>query len=155
MIFTTELLIRIITSFVCSIAFAVIFRAAERHLLFAGLSGVIVYFVYHVIVAIGGGVFLAAFVSTGFGAVYAEIYARVRRCPVIVMLSAAIIPTVPGGDLYKAMNKLLHADMNAALAHLSDTMSIALGIGGGIVVIALAFRIITDKILSKRNKKQS
>ena len=153
MIFTIELLIRIIASFVCSIAFAVIFRAAERHLFFAGISGVIVYFVYHVIVTLGGGVFLAAFVSTGFGAVYAEIYARVRRCPVIVMLSAAIIPTVPGGDLYKAMNKLLHADMGATLSHLSDTMMIALGIGGGIVVTALAFRIITDKIILKLKKK--
>ena len=154
MIFTWQLLIRILASFVCSVAFAVMFRVSERHLPFAGLSGVIVYFVYHVIVGLSGGVFLAALLSTAVGAVYAEIYARVRRCPVIVMLSAAIIPTVPGGDLYKAMRSILLADMDAALAHLSDTLGIALGIGGGIVIIALAFRVITDKILSKGKKKQ-
>ena len=151
-IFTLELLVRLITSFICSIAFAVIFRAATRHLIHAGISGVVVYFVYHVVVAIGWGVFAAAFFSTAVGAIYAEVYARVKRAPVTVILSAAIIPTVPGGDLYRTMRAILLSDSAAALKHLSDTMCIALGIGGGIVVVALAFRIISDRLKNRKAK---
>lgn len=151
-IFTLTLLIRIITSFICSIAFAVIFRVASRHLLPAGLAGVIVYFIYHVIVCIGGGVFAAAFFSTAAGAAFAEVYARVRRCPVIIVLSASIIPTVPGGDLYRTMQAILLGNADKALIHLADTMSIALGIAGGIVIIALTFRIISDRLANRRAK---
>lgn len=149
-LFNTEFFVRILASLICSAAFAVLFHAAPRHLPAAGLSGALAYLVYHVIVFFGGHVFAAAFFATAAGAVYAEIYARIFRTPVIVVLSAAIIPIVPGGDLYYTMQGALIGNAEAALTNFVKTMSIALGIAGGIVVVALAFRILSDVLAEHR-----
>lgn len=151
-IFTSTLLIRLAASFVCSMAFAIVFKAAPRHLVAAGLSGMVAYFVYHLIVVLWGSVFAAAFFSTFAGAAFAEIYARLRRTPVTVILSAAIIPIVPGGDLYYTMQRALVGDGDGAVRYFVQTMSIALGIAGGIVVVAVAFRIFFDKLAAYRRK---
>ena len=154
-IFTLTLLVRLLTSFLCSIAFAVTFRVATRHLLAAGCSGVLVYFVYHLTLCIDPSMlFAAAFLSTTAGAIFAEVYARVRRTPVTVILSAAIIPTVPGGDIYYTMQRLLSGAGDEAWTYFTRTMSVALGIAGGIVAVAVAFRIIFDWI-NRSKKKES
>lgn len=151
-IFTAQLLIRLVTSFICSAAFAVLFKVAPRHLLAAGASGAVAYFVYHLTVGLGGGVFAAGFLSTAAGAAFAEVYARMRRTPVTVILSAAIIPIVPGGDLYYTMQHALSGEGATALEYFVRTMSIALGIAGGIVVVAVAFRIFYDKLAEYKRK---
>lgn len=151
-IFTSVLLIRLVTSFICSAAFAVLFKASPRHLAAAGASGALAYFVYHVTIALGGGVFAAAFLSTSAGAVFAEVYARLRRTPVIVILSGAIIPIVPGGDLYYTMQHALSGNGAVALEYFVRTMSIALGIAGGIVVVAVLCRIFFDKLAEYKRK---
>ena len=152
-VFSTLLLIRIAASFLCSMAFAILFKVARRHLVAAGISGAVAYFVYHLAVALGGSFFVAGFLSTLSGAVYAEVYARLRRTPVTVILYAAIIPIVPGGDLYYTMQHALAGDGEGALRYFTQTMSIALGIAGGIVVAALVFRIVFAKIAEYKKRK--
>lgn len=153
-IFTVTLLIRLVASFFCSAAFAIIFKVAPRHLVAAGISGVLTYFVYHLTLGLDGSLFVAGFLSTAAGAVFAEVYARVRRTPVTVILYAAIIPTVPGGDIYHTMQRALIGDGAGALTYLGRTMSIALGIAGGIVVSALVFRIVFAKIAEYKRRKR-
>lgn len=152
---TTELfIIRLVTSFICSIAFAVIFKTATRHLIPAGLAGVAVYFVYHIVLyPTCEAFFAAAFLSTLAGGAMAEIYARLRRAPVTVILFAAIIPIVPGGDLYYTMQKILRSEWEEALRYFGQTMAVALGIAGGIVVASLAFRIFFEKLAQYKKKK--
>ena len=151
--FTYELLIRLIASFFCSIAFAVLFKSATRHLIPAGLSGVVTYFVYHLGLYFEFPLFAVAFLSTFAGASFAELYARMRKTLVTVILSAAIIPTVPGGDIYYTMQNVLLGNGNLAIKYLWQTMSIALGIAGGIVVVAIIFKIISDTIAKKKTSK--
>ena len=152
-IFSTVLIIRLVASFLCSAAFGVVFKVAPRHLVSAGISGVIVYFVYHLVAGFGGSLFVAAFLSTVAGAVYAEFYARLRRTPVTVMLYAAIIPIVPGGDLYYTMQHALIGDGEGALKYFTQTMSIALGIAGGIVVSALVFKMLFEKMAERKKRR--
>ena len=154
-LFTVTLLIRLVASFICSVAFAVLFRVAERYLFAAGCSGVLVYFIYHLVLCIDPSMlFAAAFLSTGAGAIFAEVYARIRRTPVTVILSPAIIPTVPGGDIYYTMQRLLSGAADEAANYFFRTMNVALGIAGGIVVIAIVFRVATDW-MNKLKKRKS
>lgn len=148
--FTTELLVRLVASFFCSIAFAVLFKSATRHLIPAGISGMLSYFVYHLGLYLSLPIFVVALLSTFAGATYAEIYARLRKTPVTVILSASIIPTVPGGDLYYTMQNVLLGNGDLAIKYLWQTMSIALGIAGGIVVVAIVFRVISDRIAKRK-----
>ena len=151
--FTSVFFVRMVTSFICSAAFVLLFKAAPRHLLPAGLAGMLTYFVYYLVLFLGGHVFAAALFSTAAGAVFSEIYARMHRAPVIVTLCGAIIPIVPGGDLYYTMQHALASNGAMSLEYLWRTLSIALGMAGGIVVVALVFRIACDKIAELRLKR--
>ena len=148
-LFTLELWCRLIASLVASCAFAVVFRTAPRHLPYAAISGVITYFVYHLVLFLDASVFLASFLSTVTGAVFAEVYARVRRAPAIIILTAAVIPTVPGSALYYWVQNLLLGDNDTAMAYLGDTIAVGLGIACGIVAVSVSFRAISAYITRK------
>lgn len=147
--FTLELLIRLITSFVCSIAFAIIFKINKRHLLLDGLGGLITYFVYHAVFYFLSSAFGAAYISTLIAALYAELLARIKRAPTSVFLIPAVIPTVPGSNLYYFMQNLLISNTNEALAQLVTALGVALGIAGGTVTMSIIFGTIADKIQAK------
>jgi len=153
--FTTQLLVRLITSFICSIAFAVVYRVAPRHLIYGGISGFITYFVYHTVIFFAHSVFAAAFVSTMFAAIFAEVAARKRRAPTIVFLVPGVIPTVPGGDLYKGMRSLLLSDTASSTFYFLSTIKVGLGIAGGIVTVSIIFGIISDRIAQYRYVKMN
>ncbi|MBQ1260676.1 MAG: threonine/serine exporter family protein [Clostridia bacterium] len=151
--FTTQLLVRLITSFICSIAFAVVYRVAPRHLIYGGISGFITYFVYHTVIFFAHSVFAAAFVSTMFAAIFAEVAARKRRAPTIVFLVPGVIPTVPGGDLYRGMRGLLAGNTAESTFYFLNTIKIGLGIAGGIVAISILFGTLTDRIAAAKARK--
>ena len=150
--FTQEFLVQLITSAICSAAFAVIFRVEQRHLVHTGIIGMLTYFVYYTSLYFGMPLFVASFASTAFAAVYAEIYARVKRAPTIVLLSPAVVPTVPGGDLYYTMQHILASRWEQAFLYLSRTLSVGLGIAGGIVAISIVFRIISEQCAKAKKK---
>jgi len=148
--FTLELLIRLITSAICSCAFGIIFKINKRHLITVGVSGLITYFIYHTVIFFGGSAFVAAFASTFFTSSFGEVSARINHAPAIIYLLTGLIPIVPGGDAYYSMRYLLSGDMSLALEKLSTTAQVALGIAGGIVLVSVIFGIIQDKLYSKR-----
>ena len=151
--FTWDLVIKIVTAFFSSVGFAIVLRVAPRHVIVGSIGGTVTYFIYYSIMYAGLGYFAAGFISTTFAALYAETLARVRRAPAIVFLFPGVIPTVPGGDLYRGMRDLISGKMTEALSNFSIALNIALGVAGGIVVVSIAFGIIGDfvrKIIAKR-----
>ncbi len=142
--FTTEFFVQIVASFVASVAFAVIFQTSARHLPFVGIGGLVTYAIYYVVAFFNPGVFLAAFLSTMFAAVFSEFCARVRRAPAAVFLFPAIIPTVPGGGLYNTMRFLLAGKREMSMYYLGSTLKVALGIAGGIVSVSVIVGLIYD-----------
>ncbi len=154
-LFTTELWLRLAASLIASCAFGVVFRTAPRHLPYAAISGVITYFIYHLALFLDASLFLASFLSTVTGAIFAEIYARIRRAPAIIILTAAVIPTVPGSALYYWVQNLLLGDNDIAMAYLGDTIAVGLGIACGIVAVSVSFRAISSYISRKRRLRHS
>ena len=148
--FSLELLVRIVTSFIATVGFAIMFKVKMRHLVWAGLSGVVTYFVYYIFEFIGAPLFTAALVSTTAAAIYAEIYARISRAPAIIILSAAVIPTVPGGSLYYSVQHILTEEYEEAFVHLGNTLGIGLGIACGIVLVSILSKIITEQLEKKK-----
>ena len=149
--FTTEFLTALIASFPASIAFAILFKINRKHLLLGGVSGVITYFIYYSVEFISSSVFLAAMTSSLFTALFAEIAARLRRAPTIVFLIPGVIPTVPGGALYKAMRYALENEWTPAFDNLMTALLISLGIASGIVIITAIWGSVADR-RAKRHK---
>lgn len=154
--FDSVLFLRLVASFIASAAFAIVFRTAPRHLPYAAISGAITYFVYHLVLFLDpAAVFLAAFLSTVSGAIFAEIYARIRRAPAIIILTAAVIPTVPGSSLYRWVQNLLLSDNDSAMKYLGETIAVGLGIACGIVAVSISFRAVSSYILRKHGNRRS
>ena len=149
--FTLEFLIQIITSFVTSVAFAIMFRISRRHLLAVGICGTVTYAVYYTLLFFTSSLFAAAFVSSMVTAMLAELFARLRHAPTIVFVLPGIVPTVPGGSLYRGMRDLLLRNTDASLKNFAATLEVGIGIAGGIVTVSIIFGIILD-FISKRKQ---
>jgi uncharacterized membrane protein YjjB (DUF3815 family) len=151
--FTRELLISLVTSFIASCAFAIVFQTNKRHLLKVGLAGFIAYFVFYFVKYFFSSLFLAAFLSSLIIAFYGEICARISHAPTLIFIVAGLIPTVPGGDSYYSMKYLIMGEKSLALSKLIDTGTVAIGLASGIVCTSIIFGTIRDKILEIRRKR--
>ena len=150
--FTTRFFIQLVTSFITSVAYAGMFRTNKRHLLHIGICGTVTYAIYYTILFFTSSLFAAGFISSMVTALCAEMFARTRRAPTIVFVLPGIVPTVPGGSLYRAMRDLLLKNIDGAIDNFTETLEVGIGIAGGIVTISILFGIITDAI-AKRKKR--
>ena len=152
--FTFDFFIQLVTSFITAVAFAVIFRINKRHLIHVGIGGALTYAIYYTVLYFMSSLFVAAFISTMATALYAEIFARIRRAPAVVFLLPGIIPTVPGGSLYRGMRDLLLRDLSGAADNLVATVEVGIGIAGGIVTVSIVFGIVLDMIANYKKRSQ-
>lgn len=105
-----------------------------------------VWLIYYTIDYFKLSIFLAAFASTALATVFSEIYARTRRAPATVILSPAVIPIVPGADLYYTMKYAISGELTLAGEYLGKALAIGLGIAAGIVVVTIIVRMTFDNI---------
>jgi len=130
--------IQLITAFLGSLGFSLLFGMRRRHLVWAALGGVLTWGIYLAVAALLREGFLPNLVASAFAVAWAEIMARVRRTPATPFVIPAIIPLVPGSSLYYAMASAVRGDLEAAKLYGSQTVQVALAIAAGIsFVIAL------------------
>ena len=145
--------IQLVTSFIVSITFAVVFKINKRHLINAGICGVLTYAAYYGAELLTSSLFWAAFISSVIAALFAETNARISKAPTLVMLMPGVVPIVPGGYLYRSVRDLICSQGTSALEHLADAGMIALGMAGGVVALSTIYDIVSD-FVSKKRKKQ-
>ncbi len=140
-------LIQIVASFVTSIAFSIIFKINKRHLINAGIAGVLTYAAYFGVFTLTASLFWAAFISSAVTALFAEVNARISRAPSIVMLIPGVIPIVPGGYLYRSVRNYICGMTPSAMVELTTAGAIALGMAGGIVSLTIIYGLVSDYVL--------
>ena len=129
-----QALIMILTSFIATAGFALAFHIKAKHLLWAAIGGTLTCAVYVALDMSGASLFLSNFLASLFSVFYAGVLARVLKTPATIFVAACIIPLAPGGSLFYTMNNLIMWDQEAFLMHGTNTLLVALGIAGGIVV---------------------
>ena len=72
---------------------------------------------------------------------YAELMARVRRCPVTSYLLISFLPLVPGSGVYYTMEYSLHGDTEQFLETGLHTLGIAVCLALGVLLVSSAVRI--------------
>ena len=149
---TLDFIIKLTSVTVGTVAFAVLFGVRPKHLLTVGICAAITMALYAFIEFYGLSLFTAAFVSTILAAVYSEVCARVRRAPAIVFLVPCLLPTIPGGSLYRAMSAFLSKNYQSGLEYLMTTLKISIGIAGGIVTVSLLVKIVMSVLDMIRNR---
>ncbi len=138
----SEILIQIITAFLGSLGFSVLFNLRRTKLLIAALGGMFSWGLFLLL-----GIWITSepiryFFASAFVTVWAEIFARIKKTPTTSYLVPGFIPMIPGGALYSTMTFALNTDWpmfgNAAIY----TIQLAFGITAGIVVVSSGMRMI-------------
>ena len=144
-------IVQLVAAVLSAVTFAVVFKTDKRHLISAGVCGLITYAVYFGVLFFDGSLFFAAFASSVAAAIYSELNARVVRVPAIVVMMPGVISIVPGGYLYRAARDFINGTTSGTVSELAGASAIALGLAGGIVVSSLILGIIFDwiKILKR------
>jgi uncharacterized membrane protein YjjB (DUF3815 family) len=135
---------QLITSFVASSAFGVIFGAPKKSLVqcgFVGMSGWILYYFFtqDLMDAIPATIFAAILVS-----ILSYFCSKIYKTPIIVFNVSGIIPLVPGGMAYNAMRHFVEQDYTAAVELSAQVVLLA-----GSIAIGLMFSEIIKQINNK------
>lgn len=131
------MIISIISAFISTIGFSIVFNAQRKHLLICGAVGAIGWTVYLIINQNNQSSVLASFIAALVVTSLSYILAKKRKTPITVFLIAGIIPLVPGLGLYRMMSALLDENYDLAINYASLTFEIAGVIAGAIVIISL------------------
>lgn len=131
------MILSIVSAFISTIGFSIVFHAQRKHLLICGGIGAISWTTYLLLNRDNQSSVLASFLSTLIVAALSYILAKKRKAPITVFMIAGIIPLVPGLGLYRMMAALLEENYSLALSYASLTFEIAGVIAGAIVIISL------------------
>lgn len=132
--------LQIITAFLGSLGFSVLFNLRRTKLLIAGLGGMLSWSVYLLLGLAFDSDPIRYFFAAIFVTVYAEIFARIKKTPTTSYLVPAFIPLIPGGALYNTMKFALHNDWQSFGDTAVYTIQLALALSAGIIVVASVMR---------------
>ena len=135
---------QLVTSFIASSGFGILFGAPVRSLIqcgIVGMSGWILYYsltqeLFH---AMPATIFAAMLVS-----ILSFTCAKIYKVPIIIFNVSGIIPLVPGGLAYNAMRHFVENDYSTAME-----LSVQVVIIAGSIAIGLMFSEVLRQIWSK------
>ena len=128
--------------FVGCCGFCILFNVHGRGLVLCIIGGAAAWMVYLLCGVLGCDVYAANLFAAVFAALYAEIMARVRKCPATPYLVIATIPMLPGAGVYYTMSLGLEGSMMASVAKGLQTIGIAGSLAVGILLVSTVFRLI-------------
>ena len=134
--------LQIITAFLGSLGFSVLFNIRRTKLLIAGLGGMLSWSVYLLLGLYFDSDPIRYFFAAIFVTVYAEIFARIKKTPTTSYLVPAFIPLIPGGALYNTMKFALHNDWQSFGDTAVYTIQLALALSAGIIVVSSVMRMV-------------
>lgn len=136
------IIIQLATAFVGSLGFALLFRVKRERLLLASLGGLLAWGVYLLMGLVTDQEVVRYFVASVALTVYAEILARLVRCPATLFIVTASIPLIPGGSLYQTMQYFMQNDLEAFSRQALTTVLLAVALAVGMLFPTAIFQLI-------------
>ncbi|MFC7394630.1 threonine/serine exporter family protein [Scopulibacillus cellulosilyticus] len=146
---------QMLTSFVASGAFGIIFNMPQKSLIKCGLVGMIGWMLYFLLFNNHVNNVIASFVAAFFVAAISQFFAKRYKTPVIVFSVAGIIPLVPGSTAYDAMRHIVENDYNTAIQLATKAFMVSGAIAVGLVFSEVINQLINKFKHSKRSKTTS
>lgn len=139
-----EVFIKLISSFVGTLGFAIFMHAPKRAWLPASAIGGVAYALYWALLKVGLYAPMAIFIGALLGSLMGQYLARRMQMIATIFVLLAMIPLVPGLGLYRCMRylaqELYSAGADAGVRAMVDIVMIALGIAVGSYVFRLFVR---------------
>ena len=131
-------LIQLLTAFLSSFGFSLLFGLRKRYLITASLGGLLAVGVYLLAELWTGNLFVSNLLAAAASVLYAELMAHLLKCPATLFITPAILPLVPGGSLYYTMSYAVRGDTAQAKQFGTATLQAALAIAVGISIVLAA-----------------
>ena len=134
--------VQIITGFLGSLGFAILYKIRGKKLIVASFGGFMAWALFLLL-----GLFMDSepmrylIVSMSIS-LYAEILARVLKTPTTTFIITALIPLIPGGSLYYTMSSAFDGNFDIFLRNAVSTLSLALALAIGVAIIATGARFV-------------
>lgn len=145
------MILQIIFSFFASLGFGIIFNIKGKNLIFASIGGSIGWITYIILEKTNIPVVLCYLISSIIISIYSEIMARVLKTPVTTIIIASLMPLVPGAGMYYTVYEAILGNLHNSILKGIQTMSYALSLAVGIILIST----ITKQISIIRRKKRT
>ena len=133
-------LVMFIGAVIGTLGFALMFKVNPKQLLWAILGGAVTFVFY--LIFLKFGCFVANMMAGCAMMIYCEIIARIKKAPVTVFLSAALVVLVPGGALYYTIYNILSKNTDLAISYGTTTVTTCLGIITGISIATVLTNIV-------------
>ncbi len=132
--------LQLLTSFIGTLGFGILFHIRGRKLWFAALGGL---FAWSVFLGLGTVIesepvryFLVSMLTT----LYAEVLARVFKTPTTTFVILSLIPLIPGSGLYYTMANALSGNSAGFMEKGLITLELSLALSLGIIVVTSFIR---------------
>ena len=142
--------VQLLTGALGSLGFAMIFRLRARYLPLAVIGGLLNWGAYLLLYHLTGQIFLSCLVAAMAASLYSELLARYLRAPTTIFLVPAVIPSIPGSNLYYTMQAAVGGDPEGILTNAVLTVKWAFGIAGGVSVMVVVFLLIRSMMKVRR-----
>lgn len=120
--------------------FTMLLEIPKRYAVYCSIVGGVNWWVYLVVMETSASSMSAAFFASLAVAFLSQIFARTQRAPVNVFLVAGILPTVPGGGIYRCVYYFIHNNSSQSSYYLLQTLKTAGAIAMAIFVTDSLFR---------------
>lgn len=147
-------IIQIITGFLGSCGFAILFNIRGKRLAGAAIGGLLSWTLFVLL-----GNFLASeplryFIVSVTMSVYSEILARVLRTPTTTFIMTVLVPLIPGGSLYYTMSHALSGEWSDFSGRALYTAQLAVALALGIVLTAAVMRFFVHPLQMNKTEKE-
>lgn len=136
-------------AFLACLGFCVILNV-RTGVLICCVGSALGWLVYLLVSASGQSDLISSFLAAVAVSVYAEIMARIRRCPVTGYLLIAFLPLVPGAGIYNTMKYAVQGDVELFLDQGLHTLGIAVCLSVGVLVVSSAVRMVLTFKMRRR-----
>lgn len=153
-----DYIIQLVTAFLGSLGFSLLFRVSKDKLLRASFGGLISWGIYLIM-----GIWikeepLLYLIASSAITIYAEILARKTKTPTTIYIVSAAIPLMPGGSLYDTMRAVVQQNMSGFFSNAKHTLllagAIALGIISTMSIIQAIYRMYDEIQLKYKKRKK-
>lgn len=134
-------IIQILSGFVGTLGFAVLFNIRGKRFLFGSIGGFFSWSLFVLFSKFLSSEPINYFLVAMLISVYAEIMARVLKTPTTTFITISLIPLIPGGSLYYTMAYAFESRSSLFLEKGVYTLKLAAALALGIIITTTATRI--------------
>ena len=141
--------IQIISGFIGSLGFAILYNIRGKRFVFAAFGGLLSWSMFLLLGLLIESEPVRYFIVAAVISLYAEIMARVLRTPTTTFIMTGLIPLIPGSSLYYTMAYAFESNAAKFIDKGICTLQLALALALGVIVAAAATKIVFRPLPAK------